>query len=234
MPTVEPEPDRDNDERMSIHALILAEITRTARIVRAMRTDRALGSDTRLAVSGSTHLKGEWGMNIRLSSWAVGALVVAAVVLMPSRSSATFFALGPSSDDWGMKYDVVVSDANSDTLNVAFTLSDHGRLKPVYSVTVVAFSKLNPDGGRSYLVKERITLKPTKDGKLVGQVQIPKAHADIAKLRVLTLNVDGKKQTAGAAYYDIPLKKFLDQTSVAASTEAPTSIAAPPTKKVVK
>ena len=96
-------------------------------------------------------------MNIRLSSWAVGALVVAAVVLMPSRSSATFFALGPSSDDWGMKYDVVVSDANSDTLNVEFTLSDHGRLKPVYSVTVVAFSKLNPDGGRSYLIKERIT-----------------------------------------------------------------------------
>ena len=58
-------------------------------------------------------------------------------------------------------------------------------------------------------------------------MQIPKAHADIAKLRVLTLNVDGKKRTAGAAYYDIPLKKFLEQTSVAASPEAPT-------KKVVK
>lgn len=166
-------------------------------------------------------------MNLRFSQLAFSALVVAAVILVPVRSWATFYALGPSSDDWGMKYDVVVSSATADTLNVEFTLADHGRLKPIYSVTVVAFSKLNPDGGRSYLVKERITLKPTKDGKLVGQVQVPKQHANIAKLRVLTLNVDGKKQTAGAAYYDIPLKKFLDQTSVAASPEAPT-------KKVVK
>lgn len=173
-------------------------------------------------------------MNSRLSSWAVSALVVAVVVLVPGRSWATFFALGPSSDDWGMKYDVAVSDASGETLNVAFTLADQGRLKPVYSVTVVAFSKLNPDGGRSYLVKARIDLKPTKDGKLVGQVQIPKQYADIAKLRVLTLNVDGKKQTAGAAYYDIPLKKFLNQTSVATSPQAPTSIAAPPAKKLVK
>lgn len=173
-------------------------------------------------------------MNFRFSQLAIGALVVAAVILMPSRSWATFYALGPSSDDWGMKYEVVVSPANADTLNVEFTLTDHGRLKPVYSVTVVAFSKVNPDGGRSYLVKERITLKPTQDGKLVGQVQIPKEHANIAKLRVLTLNVDGKKQTAGAAYYDIPLKKFLDQTAVATSPKEPTSIAAPPATKRVK
>lgn len=173
-------------------------------------------------------------MNIRWSSWAVGALIVATVVLIPSRSSAVFFPLGPSSDEWGVKYEVEVTAASGDELNVAFTLADGGRLKPIYSVTVVAFTKLRPDGGRAYLVKAPIELKPTKDGKAAGQVKIPKGYADIATLRVLTLNVDGRRQTAGAAYYDIPLKKFLDKTPVATSSQTPPSIAAPPTSKVVK
>ena len=154
-------------------------------------------------------------MNLRLSSWAVGALAVATVVLMPSPSSAVFFPLGPSSNDWGLKYEVEVTASGADELNVAFTLADGGRLKPIYSVTVVAFSKPRPDGGRAYVVKSPLELKPTKDGKAAGQVKIPKQYADIATLRILTLNVDGRRQTAGAAYYDIPLKKFLDQTSVA-------------------
>ena len=158
-------------------------------------------------------------MNFRFSSWAMGALVVAAVVLMPGRSSAVFFAVGPSSDEWGLKYQLEVSPASGDEMNVAFTLADPGRLKPIYSFTVVAFSKLNPDGGRSYLVKKPIELKMTKDGKLAGQVQIPKEYADIAMIRVLTLNVDGKRQTAGAAYYDIPLKKFLTTAPVADSSQ---------------
>jgi hypothetical protein len=234
MPAVEFEPDCDTHERISTRRLLLAEITRTARIVRSLCTGRALASDTRLAFSGSTYLKGEWEMNIRLSSWAVGALILATVVLMPSRSSAVFFSLGPSSNDWGVKYEVEVTASRADELNVAFTLADGGRLKPIYSVTVVAFSKLRPDGGRAYVVKAPIELKPTKDGKAAGQVKIPKEYADIATLRILTLNVDGRRQTAGAAYYDIPLKKFLDQTSVATSRQAPPSIAAPPRTKVVK
>ena len=83
-------------------------------------------------------------MNTRLSSLAIGALVVATVVLMPGRSSAVFFPLGPSSDEWGLKYDVEVTASSGDELNVAFTLADGGRLKPIYSVTVVAFSKPRP------------------------------------------------------------------------------------------
>lgn len=167
-------------------------------------------------------------MNIRFSPLAIGALVVAAVVMMPNRSSAIFFRLDPSGDDWGLKYDLDVNATSSDELNVAFALADGGRLKPVYSVTVVAFSKPNSDGGRSYLVKAPIELKKAKDGKLAGQVQIRKEFADIATVRVLTLNVDGKRQTAGAAYYDIPLKKFLNTAPRAASSQAP------PAPKVVK
>jgi hypothetical protein len=173
-------------------------------------------------------------MNIRLSTWAAGALVVAAVVLMPGRSWAVFFALGPSSDEWGLKYDLEVNSASGDTLNVAFTLADGGRLKPIYSITVVAFSKPHADGGRSYLVKTPIELKTTKDGKRAGQVQIRKEYADIAMVRILTLTVDGRRQTAGAAYYDIPLKKFLNKAPLAASSQTPSSLAAPPVSKVVK
>jgi hypothetical protein len=53
-------------------------------------------------------------------------------------------------------------------------------------------------------------------------------------IRILTLTVDGRRQTAGAAYYDIPLKKFLNKAPVAASSQTPTSIAAPAASKVVK
>ena len=173
-------------------------------------------------------------MYTRFSSLAIGALVVAAVVLMPGRSWAVFYPLGPSSDEWGLKYDLAVNATSGDELNVAFTLSDAGRLKPIYSITVVAFSKPHRDGGRSYLVKTPIKLKTTKDGKLAGQVQIRTEYADIAMLRILTLKVDGRRQTAGAAYYDIPLKKFLNKASMAASSQTPTSIAAPPASKVVK
>ena len=52
----------------------------------------------------------------------------------------------------------------------------------------------------------------------MGQVQIPKTHANIAKFRILTLTVDGRRQTLGAAYYDIPLKKFLNKAPMAASS----------------
>jgi hypothetical protein len=173
-------------------------------------------------------------MYTRFSPLLIGALVVAAVVLMPGRSWAVFYALGPSSDEWGLKYDLEVNATSGDELNVAFTLSDGGRLKPIYSITVVAFSKPQGDGGRSYLVKTPIELKTTKGGKLAGQVQLRKEYADVAMIRILTLTVDGRRQTAGAAYYDIPLKKFLNKAPVAASSPTPSSIAAPPASKVVK
>lgn len=173
-------------------------------------------------------------MNIRLSPLALGTLIVAAAVLMPGRSWAVFYPLGPSSNEWGLKYDVEVTAASGDAMNVAFTLTDGGRLKPIYSITVVAFSTPQHDGGRAYLVKAPIELKTTKDGKLAGQVQIRKQFAEIAVIRILTLTVDGRPQTAGAAYYDIPLKKFLNKAPVATSPRTPPSIAAPPASKVAR
>jgi hypothetical protein len=172
-------------------------------------------------------------MNLRCSRLATGVLVVAAVVLMPGRSWAVFYALGPSKDEWGMKYDVETSAADGDKLNVLFTLADEGRLKPIYSATVVAFSNPDRDGGRTYLVKAQIDLKSTKDGKFTGQVQMPKEFADRAMIRILTLTFDGRRQTS-ASYYDIPLRRFLNRAAVAASPKAPPSIASPPASKVTK
>jgi hypothetical protein len=173
-------------------------------------------------------------MNFRCSRLATGVLVViAAVVLIPGRSWAVFYALGPSEDEWGLKYDVEVNAADGDTLNVLFTLADEGRLKPIYSATVVAFSNPDRDGGRSYLVKAEIDLKSTKDGKLTGQAQIRKEFADRAMIRILTLTVDGRRH-ASASYYDIPLKKFLNRSAAAASPKAPPSVASQPASKVTK
>jgi hypothetical protein len=172
-------------------------------------------------------------MNVRSSRWATGILVLAAVALLPGVSWAVFYALGPSKDEWGLKYEVEVSAADGDQLSVLFTLADQGRLKPIYSATVIAFSNPDRDGARSYLAKAPIDLKPATGGKLAGQALLPKQFADRALIRILTLTFDGQRHSS-ASYYDIPLKKFLKRPTVAASPLAPPSLASPPTSKVTK
>ena len=157
-------------------------------------------------------LKGERAMSIRLSRLAKCALVVAALVLTSGRGWAIYYGLGPSKDEWGLKYNVAVSEADSHTLTVEFTLADEGRLKPFFSLELVAFSpQADGQGRRSYDVKAPIELKATKDGKRTGQVQIRKEFANRAKIRILTHMVDGKRQPSGGSYYDIPIAKYLNK-----------------------
>ena len=157
-------------------------------------------------------------------------LVFVTVGLMSERCWAVFNMLPPSNDEWGLKYDLEVTAVDADKVNVRFTLADAGRLKPIYSATVVAFSRPDPMGGQSYLVKSRIKLQPTKDGKAAGEVQIPREFFNIAMVRILTLTVDRRRQTDGAAYYDIPIRKFLDRKALAATSAK----AAPSTSNVTK
>jgi hypothetical protein len=171
--------------------------------------------------------KGERAMRIRFSRLAKGLLVVAAIVLMSDSSWAIYYGLGPSKDEWGLKYEVAVHDDGGDKLTVVFTLADEGRLKPFYSLELVAMSKqADGQGRRSYDVKAPIELKPTTEGKRSGEVQIPKDAADRAKIRILTRTVDGKRQPSGGAYYDIPIAKYLKN--------APAAAAVPPASKVRK
>ena len=173
-------------------------------------------------------------MSFRLSRLATGLLVIAAIVLMSGRSWAIFDGLGPSKDEWKLKYAVEVNAADHNTLTVEFTLADEGRLKPIYSITLVAFSRqTDSQGGRAYDVKAPIELKMTEDGKRVGRVQIRKEFADRAMIRILTQTVDGQ-QRPYAAYYDIPLRRFLNGAPAAASRQSPRSVAAPPALKVTK
>ena len=175
-------------------------------------------------------------MFFRFLPRATGVLVVIAFVLMTSRSWAHWYALGPSKDEWGLKYDGEVDVASSDKLIVRFTIADQGRLKSIHSVFVMAFS--NPDRSGTNLVKTSITMKPTEDGKLSGQVEVRKDFADRAVIRIFTLTVDGRSQmagpTAGARYYDVPLKKFLTKAPLAASSQSRSSIAPPPASNVAK
>ena len=172
-------------------------------------------------------------MRFRFSPLVTGVLVATAVVLIASVGWAHFYELGPSKDEWGLKYDAEVT-ASGDKLNVSFTLADQGRLKPIYSVSVVAFSNPRPDGGRTYLLNTTFDLKPTKDGKLTGQLQIGKEFADRAMIRIMTLTFDGRPQTAGARYYQMPVSKFMKKAPGAASSKAPASIASQPESKVTK
>jgi hypothetical protein len=170
----------------------------------------------------------------------MGMLVVATVLMMAERSWAIRYGLGPSKDEWKLAYDVAVTDADGDKVTVVFTLNDEGRLKPLDSIDVIAFSRQTDNqGGRSYDVKAPIVLKPTEDGKRVGEVQIPKEFVNRAQIRIITRMVDGKRQPSGGVFYDIPLAKYMNRSPVAASPETPSSpagpsLAAPPRSKVTK
>jgi hypothetical protein len=168
-------------------------------------------------------------MSIRLSRLATAILVVAVILLMSARSWAIYNVLGPSKDEWGVKYDVEVNDAGGDTATVVFTLADEGRLKPFYSIELIAMSKeTDSQGGHAYDVKAPIVLKTTKDGKRAGQVQIRKEFVDRARIRILTDRFDGQPQR-WLACYEIPINKFLDK-----APGAPSPIASPPASKVTK
>jgi hypothetical protein len=71
-------------------------------------------------------------MSNRLLRVATGVFVVMA--LLPGLCWAVYYELGPSKDEWGLKYDVAVSDADDDKATIAFTVADEGRLKPFHSV----------------------------------------------------------------------------------------------------
>ena len=165
-------------------------------------------------------------MSIRFSRLAIGILVVAVMALMSGRCWAIFYGLGPSKDEWGVKYDVAVTQADKDNLNVVFTLADEGRLKPFYKLELISMSKsADNQGSRMYDMRSPFELKTTAEG-LRGQVQIRKEFADSAMIRILTLTVDGQRQTRGAAYYDIPLNRYLKKAPAAGSP-----LASPPASK---
>lgn len=168
-------------------------------------------------------------MVIRSFHNAATVLLVAAV-LMASSSWAHWYRLGPSKDEWGLKYDGEVHAADGDKLVVQFTIADQGRLKPIHSVFVMAFS--NPDRTGTNLIRTAIAMKATEDGKLTGQVEIGREFADRAVIRIFAMTVDGRSQmtgpTAGARYYDIPLRKFLNNKPLAAAPQPGTTVAPTP------
>ena len=175
-------------------------------------------------------------MVFRFVPRVAGFLVVMAVVFLTSRCWAHWFELGQSKQEWGLKYDGEVTAADGDKLTVCFTIDNQGRLKPIHSVFVMAFS--NPDRTGKQLVKTPITMKPTEDGKLTGQVEVGKEFADRAVIRIFTLTVDGRSQmsgpTAGARYYDIPLKKLLKKAPLEASSPSRSPVAPPSASNVAK
>ncbi|HTQ37564.1 MAG TPA: hypothetical protein VMJ32_00960 [Pirellulales bacterium] len=150
-------------------------------------------------------------MSIKFSRLATAVLLVAVIFLMSGRSWAIYNVLGPSKDEWGLKYDVQVNDAGGDKVNVVFTLADEGRLKPIYSIELIAMNpETDSQGGHGYDVKEKFELKPTADGRRVGQVQMRKEFLDHAQIRILTDRFDGQPQR-WLANYETPIRRFLDK-----------------------
>ncbi len=168
-------------------------------------------------------------MSTGLSRLAGAMLVVAVVLLSCGRSWAIYNVLGPSKDEWGVKYDVEVKDAGRDMVTVVFTLADEGRLKPFYSVEVIAMNKeTDSQGGHAYDVKEKIVLKPTEDGRRVGEVKIRKEFLDHAQIRILSDKFDNQQQQ-WLVNYETPINRFLARTP-----GAPSPLASPPASNYTK
>ncbi len=152
-------------------------------------------------------------MGFRFSRFATAVLVASAVVLTASLSWAVYYELGPSPDEWGLKYTGDVTATPDGKLNVAFTLADPGRLKPIHSVHVFAMSPPDRSGSRTYLLKAGIPLKPMADGSMAGELQIGRELGHLAVVRIFSYTVDGQAHTkgpmAGARYYDIPLSRLV-------------------------
>src|SRR5262249_19695672 len=122
--------------------LILIELMRAAMIRRTALAHSA---------TASAFSKGERTMSIGLSGLARATLVVAVILLTSARSWAIYDVLGPSKDEWGLKYDVRVNDAGGETVTVVFTLADEGRLKPLTTIELYAFNpQTDEQGGHSY------------------------------------------------------------------------------------
>ena len=169
-------------------------------------------------------------MSIRFSRLAIFILVVAVMPLMSSRCWAIFDGLGPSEDEWGVKYDVAVTQADKDNLNVVFTLADEGRLKPFYKLELISMSKpADNQGSLMYDMRSPFELKTTADGLRAGQVQIRKEFVNRAKIRILTKMVEGRLQQPGFAAYEVPISTFLSKAPAAGSPAA-----SPPVSKVTK
>jgi hypothetical protein len=165
-------------------------------------------------------------MSIRFLRWAAAMLVVAVMLLTSGRSWAIYNVLGPAKDEWGVKYDVQVNDNGGDKVTVVFTLNDEGRLKPFYSVELIAMNpEVDGQGGHGYDVKTKFDLKPTPDGRRVGQLQVSREFLDRCQVRILSDKFDGQAQQ-WLACYEISVKKFIDKE--------PASVASPPGSRVTK
>lgn len=148
-------------------------------------------------------------MNTRWSRVAMGVVTVV-VALAAGAAWAIHEGLPASQDDWKLKFEVQVTPAGDNLTTIDFKLLDEGRLKPLHAVNVISLGPLKPNGTREYKVNARFELKPTSDGKRGGQLQIPSEHVEGAFLHFLARKVDGRpRQGYSAAYYDIPLKKFV-------------------------
>jgi hypothetical protein len=148
-------------------------------------------------------------MNSRWSrvAMSMGTVVVA---LAAGFAWAIHEGLPASQDDWKMKFEVQVTPGPGNLTTIDFKLLDEGRLKPLHAVNVISLGAPNPRGGREYKVNARFELKPTSDGKRAGQLQIPTEYVEGAFLHFLAKRVDGRpRASASAAYYDIPLKRFV-------------------------
>lgn len=137
----------------------------------------------------------------------VGTVVVA---LVAGAAWAIHEGLPQSKDDWKLKFEVQLTPAAGNLTTIDFKLLDEGRLRPLHAVNVIALGAPNPGGGRDYKVNARFELKPTSDGYRAGQLQVPSECVEGAFLHFLAKRVDGRPRPGvSAAYYDVPLKKFM-------------------------
>ena len=163
-------------------------------------------------------------------------MLLAVFILTANRVLAMGFILGETKEELKLQYDVVVHDHGNGRATIEFTLTDEGRLTPVYGISLeIPAQEKDKDGGYSSDLSVPLEWKKSADGKRVARFEIRKDWAERAAIWLTTDSLDGKQLGLTRYHHVIPVVKYLkDAPAVKPATPSapePTNAAPAATEK---
>ena len=118
------------------------------------------------------------------------------------------FGLSGPKEDYGLGYDVEVTDHGTGRVTVVLTIADEGKLKPINDVTLELPGQ---DGSGRPDLSVAIATRD-EDGARVARIHLLKSLAERAEIWLHTRGLDGKEEPLTGYFYTI---KLIDQLNSA-------------------
>lgn len=145
-------------------------------------------------------------------------LMLLAVVLLATKSALGMGEiLGQSKDELKLKYDVVVHDPANGQVSVEFTLTDEGRLKPLYGVELAI---PRDDGSGSFDLTAPLDMREV-NGKRSVFFNLKTEWAQRGQIWLNTRNFDGKPLVMTHYHHIISLASYMNKPAPATQSALP-------------